>query len=221
MDAFFGAETRAFFKSLQLHARVVRNTWRPQPRTMVFTNDQQEWVEKLVQALAAGENVAMASMSSNMLHSLKQHLVTELALLKEDEVLLYDSAADDALKKRVQFVNSDWIIKRLVMWSPCIEAGVNFDQQHFHSLFLHLCNSTTPLGLMQMSGRIRQLENSTVHCMCKGLSWQGAAEELTPADAVNHIRWQENLTWTEGFHAELPCDEETLETALQTAVQPP
>ncbi|WIA19271.1 hypothetical protein OEZ85_003910 [Tetradesmus obliquus] len=55
MDAFFGAETRAFFKSLQLHARVVRNTWRPQPRTMVFTNDQQEWVEKLVQALAAGE----------------------------------------------------------------------------------------------------------------------------------------------------------------------
>ncbi|WIA19268.1 hypothetical protein OEZ85_003903 [Tetradesmus obliquus] len=221
MDAFFRAETRAFFKSLQLHAHVVRNTWRPQPRTMVFTNDQQEWVEKLVQALAAGENVAVASMSSNMLHSLKQHLVTELALLKEDEVLLYDSAADDALKKRVQFVNSDWIIKRLVMWSPCIEAGVNFDQQHFHSLFLHLCNSTTPLGLMQMSGRIRQLENSTVHCMCKGLSWQGAAEEFTPADAVNHIRWQENLTWPEGFHAELPCDEEPLEPALQTAVQPP
>jgi hypothetical protein len=65
---------------------------------------------------------------------------------------------------------------------------------------------------MQMSGRIRQLENSTVHCMCKGLSWQGAAQEFTPADAVNHICWQENLTWPEGFHAELPCDEETLET---------
>jgi hypothetical protein len=32
------------------------------------------------------------------------------------------------------------------------------------------------------------------------------------ANAVNHIRWQENLTWPEGFHAELPCDEETLET---------
>jgi hypothetical protein len=212
MDAFLGAETRAFFKSLQLNTRVVRNTWRPQARTMVFTNDQQEWVGNIVQALAAGKNVAVASMSSNMLHSLKKHLVAELVLLTEEEVLLYDSAADDALKKRVQFVNSDWVTKRLVMWSPCIEAGVNFDWQHFHSMFLHLCNSTTPLRLMQMSGRIRQLENSTVHCMCKGLSWQGAAEEFTPAAAVNHIRWQENLTWPEGFHAELPCDEETLET---------
>jgi hypothetical protein len=205
MDAFLGAETRAFFKSL-------RNTWRPQPRTMVFTNDQQEWVANLVQALAAGQNVAVASMSSNMLHSLKKHLVAELAIIAEDEALLHDSAADDALKKRVQFVNSDWVTWRLVMWSPCIEAGVNFDRQHFHSMFLYLCNSTTPQGMMQMSGRIRQLENSTVHCMCKGLSWHGAADEFTPADAVNHIRWQENLTWPEGFHAELPCDEETLET---------
>ncbi|WIA36342.1 hypothetical protein OEZ86_007662 [Tetradesmus obliquus] len=113
MDAFLGAETRAFFRSLQLDMRVVRNTWRPQPRTMVFTNDQQDWVARLVQALAAGQNVAVASMSANVLHSLKKHLVEELALLREDEVLLYDSAADDALKKRVQFVNSDWIIKRL------------------------------------------------------------------------------------------------------------
>lgn len=55
MDAFLGAETRAFFRSLQLDMRVVRNTWRPQPRTMVFTNDQQDWVAKVVQALAAGQ----------------------------------------------------------------------------------------------------------------------------------------------------------------------
>jgi hypothetical protein len=102
MDAFLGAETRAFFKSLQLQTRVVRNTWRPQPRTMVFTSDQPEWVANLVQALAAGQNVAVASMSSDLLHSLKTHLVAELALLTEDELLLYDSKADDALKKRVQ-----------------------------------------------------------------------------------------------------------------------
>jgi hypothetical protein len=165
MDAFLGAETRAFFKSLQLPARVVRNTWRPQPRTMVFTNDRQDWVAKLVQELAAGQNVAVASMSANMLHRLRKHLVEELKLVGEDEVLLYDSAADDELKKRVRFVNTDWVTKRLVMWSPCIEAGVNFDRQHFHAMFLYLCSSTTPLGLMQMSGRVRQLENSTVHCM--------------------------------------------------------
>jgi hypothetical protein len=112
MDAFLGAETRAFFKSLQLQTRVVRNTWRPQPRTMVFTNVQPEWVANLVQALAAGQNVAVASMSSNLLHSLKTHLVAELALLTEDELLLYDSKADDALKKRVQFVNQDWVTRR-------------------------------------------------------------------------------------------------------------
>jgi hypothetical protein len=127
-------------------------------------------VANLVQALAAGKNVAVASMSFNMLHSLKKLLVTELGLLKEEEVLLCDSVEEDALKKRVQFVNIDWVIRWLVMRSPCIEAGVNFDRQHFHSMFMYLCNSTTPQSLMQMSVRIRQLENSTVHCMCKGLS---------------------------------------------------
>jgi hypothetical protein len=59
MDAFLGAETRAFLKSLGLPYSFVRNTWRPEPRLFRLTNRMEAWLNRLESTLRAGKNVAL------------------------------------------------------------------------------------------------------------------------------------------------------------------
>jgi hypothetical protein len=199
MDAFLGKETRAFFKALKVPLRVVRNTYRPlKPRTFVFTNDEASWVHKIVKALGAGKNVALASMSANALHKLKAYLLEE-GILSEDQMLLIDSKSDDSVKAKLQDVNGYWVLFRLVMWSPAVEAGVDFSVNHFHHLFMYICKSTTPNGLTQMSGRVRKLPPTkvslTIHCMCARVTTNARVQPYTAQDALDHFQWQKGLTW--------------------------
>jgi hypothetical protein len=79
------------------------------------------------------------------MHELHRRLVDK-GILAAHEIMLYDAETDDAVKRRMQMVNQDWINYRLVMWSPCVESGVNFDVKgHFHYMFLVMCSrANTP-----------------------------------------------------------------------------
>lgn len=167
MDALLGRETRAYLRSLGRPPRVVRNTWRSDtPRVFEFTNDQDTWASELVERLRQGHNCAVASMSATKLHNLKAYLV-EQGVLEWEDILIYDSQTNDDIKMQVRDVNHHWVKYRLVMWSPAVEAWVDF-VPHFHSMFVIVSNmSTVAMGLVQSQGRIRTLENQHVMCLCK------------------------------------------------------
>jgi hypothetical protein len=213
MDAFLGAETRAFLKSLGLPYSFVRNTWRPEPRLFKLTNNKEAWRDSLVEALRAGKNVALPSMSSGFMHTLHTYLV-ENGTLAAHEILLYDAETDDVVKRRVQMVNQDWVNYRLVMWSPSVESGVNFDiKGHFHCMFLVMCSgANTPLGCMQMTGRVRHLGCLTVHTYCSHLGTGKEGRAWTPVDAAHYFRWADNLEWPEEFKVQLNFSEEKLDS---------
>ena len=220
MDAFLGAETRAFLKSLGLTYRFVRNTWRPEPRTFKLTNDEAMWTDKMCEALLGGRNVALPCMSSRFMHRLRAYLVDN-GILKADEVLLYDAETDDEIKRQVQNVNELWVRYRLVMWSPSVESGVNFDVKgHFHCMFLVMCSgANTPLGVMQMTGRVRHLGCQIVLTFCSHLSMNGQVQPWTPADAAHFFRWADDLQHPEGFNAQFNLREEQLDSGA-TALLP-
>ncbi|GAQ92285.1 hypothetical protein KFL_009660025 [Klebsormidium nitens] len=51
------------------------------------------------------------------------------------------------------------------MYSPSVEAGVNFDEAWFHSKYLYMCKkSTTARAVWQASLRVRQTKSPVVHC---------------------------------------------------------
>ena len=214
LDAYLAAETREFVAALGLPMRVIRNTFRKsEPRTYVFGNQEVKWVMRIIKALMAGENVAVASMSAVAIRKLKA-IVLEMGLLSEEEILLIDSRTDEATKRRAaQFCNVDFK-KRLTMWSPAIESGVNFDEKWFHRMFVYMCSgSTTPSGVNQSQARIRELlggaEARTVHCLCKRVTTSDTVGPYTPEDALEHFQWQEGLAWPKSldFACQLPVQE--------------
>jgi len=190
MDALLGGQTRAFMRALGKQPRVVRNIWRSdRPRKFVFTNSQPHWLKSLIADLKKGRHCAISSMAADVLTSIKNHLVAE-GILREDQILIIEGTTDDEIKQAVRYVNKLWVRFPLVMWSPAIEAGTDFNQPHFHKLYVILCSmSTAALGAVQSTGRVRQLEDTEVLVWCKrGVSWKPDAERFTCDEAVQQLR---------------------------------
>jgi hypothetical protein len=186
MDALLGRETREFLTSLGKVPVVVRSTWRSDtPRTFEFTNAEGMCLKAIRGELGQGHNCAVASMSAKWLNRLKEYLVN-MSILNPEEILIIEGETADAIKRQVRDVNTFWARFRLVMWSPAVEAGVDFNVRHFHRMFVIISNmSTVAMGLVQSSGRIRQLENREVLCLClKGVKLEANGEEMRPEDAV-------------------------------------
>jgi hypothetical protein len=137
----------------------------------------QQWRDAIFRALEDGENVFVVSMSSDKAQELGAE-VTSSKLVDEGGVLIITRHSDGEVKRGLEDVNSTWK-KRLVIISPTVEAGVDFNQRWFHRMFLYICQqSTHPRGLDQMKGRVRQLEDPSVLCFVQqGIKLPTEAQE--------------------------------------------
>ncbi|GAQ86657.1 replication origin binding protein [Klebsormidium nitens] len=130
----------------------------------------QIWESGIFEALEAGQNVFAVSMSSDRARDLGS-VVAERGLVDEGQILVITRHSHREVKRGLGNVNESWA-KRLVIISPTVEAGVDFNQPWFHRMFLYICRkSTHPRGLDQMKGRVRQLVDPMVLCFVgKGIN---------------------------------------------------
>ncbi|GAQ93142.1 hypothetical protein KFL_013210020 [Klebsormidium nitens] len=137
----------------------------------------QLWESEISDALKAGQNVFVVSMSSDRAQGLGSAMAEE-GLLEEKDILVITRHSDGEVKRGLGDVNRSWK-KRLVIISPTVEAGVDFNRPWFHRMFLYICmESTHPRGLDQMKGRVRQLVNPLVMCFVrKGIKMPTEGEE--------------------------------------------
>jgi len=57
----------------------------------------------------------------------------------------------------------EWMKANLSIYSPTIEAGVDFDMKHFHKLYGYMSDSSTSArAFSQMLHRVRQFESDEV-----------------------------------------------------------
>lgn len=77
--------------------------------------------------------------------------------------VLYCGDADDSIKDELRNVEESWKKYKLVIYTGCIESGVNFNIPHFYKQYVILCqNSVSPRALSQMLSRSRQFESYDV-----------------------------------------------------------
>jgi hypothetical protein len=103
------------------------------------------------------------SMSSDKARELAA-AAAERELVEKADVCIITRDSDGEVKRGLEDVNTSWK-KRLVIISPTVEAGVEFNQPWFDRMFLYICQqSTHPRGLDQMKGRVRRLVDPSVMC---------------------------------------------------------
>lgn len=126
-------------------------------------------------------------MSTEAIHRLLQKLLAAKAV-EEGEYVVHTSMTGDDVKRALRDVNKLWCTARLVMYSPTVEAGVDFNLEYFDRMFVFTCQgSTTPLGLMQMTGRVRTLKGDVIFC--------NAGRKVTATEQLEQLLWaQHELT---------------------------
>jgi hypothetical protein len=121
------------------------------------------WTEAICGALQSGENCFVVSMSSEAAYRLAD-TISGTRLVPESEVLVVTRHSAGDVKKGLENVNVAWL-RRVVIISPTVEAGVDFNREWFDRTFIYICPfSTTPRGLDQIKSRVRYVREPTVLC---------------------------------------------------------
>lgn len=135
------------------------------PLTFRVSQDETKWLDRIIQDLAAGKNVVVVSMSARVLDRIQDRVTSQHTLgLAATDILIHRALSSGDTTALLKNVAENWKV-RLLMYSPTVEAGVNFDQDWFHTKFLFMCKrSTTARAAWQATLRVRQTESSVVHC---------------------------------------------------------
>jgi hypothetical protein len=101
----------------------------------------QQWRNAIFEALEDGSNVLVVSMSADKGRELGA-VVVERELLEDEEICIATWHSSGEVKKGLEDVNTTWK-KRLVIISPTVEPGVDFNQRWFHRMFLYIYHSSS------------------------------------------------------------------------------
>lgn len=143
---------------------VLKNTCREDDRNFIFMENQNDFNSKINCDLENEKNVCIVSMSSTIAMGFYEKYKNEY------ESVLHCAKSDDILKKELKNVNEFWKKYQLVVYSPTIEGGVDFNIEHFDNVYIVLStHSCSPRGLSQMSSRVRTVKDKNIHVFLNGI----------------------------------------------------
>jgi hypothetical protein len=164
MDAFWGDASYQLLDKVGLKNTLIINDHPPIQRTFAVTNNYSDWISKIIQDLRDDKNVILVDMSAENIYQVEKAIL-QADVINAHDILTHTSKTGDEIKKQLIDVDALWSNHRFVAYSPTISAGVDFSTDHFDRMYLYMCNqSCTPLGTMQMTGRVRKLRCLTIEC---------------------------------------------------------
>jgi len=165
-DGDFGNRGYTFLKSMG-ETVVIENEYKKNPKHFIFINDRKFIEGKILNDLDQHLNIIVTCMSA----SIATYMYNQYK--DKYKCILYCSKSDDALKADLKDVENVWNKVQIVFYSPVIESGVNFNVEHFHSLYVILCkDSCSQRGLTQMFSRCRQFKNNNIYVYLNGLPYR-------------------------------------------------
>lgn len=161
---------------------ILQNEIKKNKRHFVFSNDRMAFEKNIDDDLKAGLKIVLVNMSSKLAtYFYKKYQ-------EQYKCVLHCSHSDDTLKAQLKDVNNFWLNYDLVVYSPSIEAGVNFSKEYFDKQYVVLSSkSTSPRALVQMLSRVRKLKSTTVHIYTNNLPFREKANFFTFDEIKEHV----------------------------------
>jgi hypothetical protein len=117
----------------------------------------------IIADLQAGLNVVGIFMSTKALYRLQTRIL-EKGILLEADIVVHTALSSSENMALLDDVETKWKV-RLLMYSPTVEAAVNFAVRWFDSKYIFMCtHSATARGVWQGSLRVRHTSNPVVNC---------------------------------------------------------
>jgi|SaaInlStandDraft_4_1057021.scaffolds.fasta_scaffold02228_6 hypothetical protein len=149
MDGDFGDRAYSFAEGYD--PVILENTVKKDQKEFCFVRNKEKIDVEIENDLEQGKNIVLASMSQDIANQYYEKYKDKY------KSIIHCSLSDDQNKIKLYNVNKEWSKYQLVIYSPSVESGVDFNTEHFDKIYGFLCNnSCTPRGFMQMCFRVRK-----------------------------------------------------------------
>jgi hypothetical protein len=121
-----------------------------------LTSDKNLWAANLVNDIAAGMKIAVATSSLAEAKFVNAHLTDKFPNKK---IKMYSSATSETEKKsHFADVNTTWSQYDVLIYTPTVSAGVSFERKHYDKMYGLFSDMSCPVDTtFQMMGRVRDL----------------------------------------------------------------
>ena len=127
-------------------------------RHFEIIEDNTEFINEIYKELDDNKKIVIISQSKRDVESISKDLKEKYENLT---ILTYTSLSTN--KKELENVNKSWKKADVILYSPSIESGINFDIPHFNRIFGIFSNmSSSQRGFMQMLNRVRKIDNNKI-----------------------------------------------------------
>ena len=139
----------------------------------LVTNIHKDWLNQIILALKEDNKIVIATNNKTEADSLYE-MLSKLYVNKK--ISIYTSNTPDSIKKlHFSNVNKYWMVDILI-YSPCVSAGISFTEKHFDKIFMYMTDSSCDVeSCRQMCARVRNIE-SNLYYIC----FKSGGESLLP-----------------------------------------
>ena len=200
MDADMGIRTKIFIEHFDKSPIVINNNYKPKvvtekckegkPRKFIVTKDFNFFTKQLLKDIKDGKKICVASMSAKVLEKIASNL-KEMGI----KYTIHTKMTGDDRRKELRNVEEYWIQFQVVLYSPTIECGVDFNRNHFDKIY-GVCRSgqltCSQRSFIQMIGRIRIIKDDEILVHYHG-SCDLTARIYTYENILAYFRYYETL----------------------------
>lgn len=140
----------------------LKNNYLNREKELKIVEDELLFSQSIISELDLNHRIVICSMSSEEATKQK-NILTEA--YPDKQIFLYTGKTSDIVKnEHLSDVTKFWSTADVVIYSPTVEAGVNFDiKDHFHKIYGILCTqSTSQRSFLQMLSRVRHHSDKSI-----------------------------------------------------------
>lgn len=137
----------------------IENTFKKDIKHFDFVNDIEKFKELIDKDLKDGKKIVFVSMSSEQATAMNDKYKDKY------KTMLHTRLTTNTDLYSLYNIEKTWKVD-LLCYTPAVEAGVNFDVEHFDKIYAYACVlSTSQRSFLQMINRIRKVKDNriTIH----------------------------------------------------------
>jgi hypothetical protein len=141
-----------------VYFKIYQNTYKTQSKHFIFMNGDAPFYDNINKDLNENKKIVIVSMSANVCEIIEKMYSNKYKVIKHTGI--------DKNKDILKEFKSEWKKCDILVYSPTIEAGVDFDEEYFDKCYGVICNkSTCPRAYNQMLNRIRNFKEHTINIL--------------------------------------------------------
>ena len=130
-----------------------------------YSNHERYFLKQIERKLKANQKIIVPTLSASFGDVIKDYVVKRFGDTKK--IIFHKATGDEKDDEMFNDIHGEnaWRSADLVIYSPKVSAGVDFNLDHFDCIFAYITNTADQCSFIQMINRARKIKDPNVICL--------------------------------------------------------